>query len=83
VVRLKPKRKFAELSRLSHEVGWKYKGVIDALEAKRTARAKIYWEKKQEQLVSCARTTAVATTVATLLLQKSTSFHDKNTCSQK
>merc|ERR1712224_1174841 len=28
VVKLKPQRKFAELSRLSHEVGWKYKGVI-------------------------------------------------------
>merc|ERR1712150_301804 len=32
VIKLKPQRKFADLSRLSHEVGWKYKGIIDAME---------------------------------------------------
>nr|CAB3265698.1 60S ribosomal protein L13a-like [Phallusia mammillata] len=46
VVKLKPKRKFAELSRLSHEVGWKYKEVIEALEAKRKVKSKMYWDKK-------------------------------------
>ncbi|CAK8671460.1 large ribosomal subunit protein uL13-like [Clavelina lepadiformis] len=49
IVKLKPKRKFAELSRLSHEVGWKYQGIIESLEEKRKARAKLYWDKKQEQ----------------------------------
>merc|ERR1711921_60682 len=48
VVKLKPQRKFAELSRLSHEVGWKYKGVIDAMEEKRKVRSQQYWEKKQK-----------------------------------
>nr|CBN08625.1 small nucleolar RNA, C/D box 32A [Microcosmus squamiger] len=47
VVKLKPQRRFAPLSRLSHEVGWKYRDVVSALEDKRKARSKIYWERKQ------------------------------------
>merc|ERR1712119_195733 len=35
VVKLKPHRKYAPISRLAHEVGWKYKGIIDAMEVKR------------------------------------------------
>merc|ERR1711944_136723 len=50
VVKLKPQRKFAELSRLSHEVGWKYKGVIDAMEEKRKVRSKAHWANKQKAL---------------------------------
>merc|ERR1712135_266744 len=50
VVKLKPQRKFAELSRLSHEVGWKYKGVIEAMEEKRKARSKMHWDHKQKAL---------------------------------
>ncbi|XP_039259979.2 large ribosomal subunit protein uL13-like [Styela clava] len=50
VVKLKPHRKFAPLSRLSHEVGWKYRDVVNALEDKRKARSKAYWDKKQQNL---------------------------------
>merc|ERR1711997_1289665 len=50
VIKLKPQRKFAELSRLSHEVGWKYKGIIDAMEEKRKVRSKMYWDHKQSNL---------------------------------
>nr|XP_004226142.1 60S ribosomal protein L13a [Ciona intestinalis] len=50
VVKLKPKRKFALLSRLSSEVGWKYNDVIQALEEKRKAKSKLYWDKKQSNL---------------------------------
>merc|ERR1712228_712092 len=31
VLKLKPGRKFCQIGRLSHETGWKYKPVIDAL----------------------------------------------------
>ena len=52
VVKLKPNRKFAELSRLAHEVGWKYKGIIDSLEEKRKVKSQQYYEKKKKNLVS-------------------------------
>merc|ERR1712141_536731 len=35
VLRLKQRRKFCSLGRLSHEVGWKYQDVVSTLEAKR------------------------------------------------
>merc|ERR1712150_369943 len=35
VMRLKPTRKYCMLGRLAHEVGWKYKNIIEALEEKR------------------------------------------------
>merc|ERR1719376_325295 len=44
VVKLKPHRKYAPISRLAHEVGWKYKGIIDAMEF--PGRQKIYVSKK-------------------------------------
>jgi len=50
VVKLKPNRKFAELSRLAHEVGWKYKGIIDSLEEKRKVKSQQYYEKKKKNL---------------------------------
>merc|ERR1712119_139156 len=41
VVKLKPHRKYAPISRLAHEVGWKYKGIIDAMEVKRKAKSAV------------------------------------------
>ncbi|KAH9391373.1 PREDICTED: 60S ribosomal protein L13a-like [Rhagoletis zephyria] len=41
-LRLNPRRKFCELGRLSHEVGWKYQGVIQSLEVKRKAKANVH-----------------------------------------
>merc|ERR1719402_618828 len=49
VLRLKPNRKFCRLGRLSSEVGWKYSGVIDVLEAKRKARSDLRFKKKKEE----------------------------------
>merc|ERR1712200_147553 len=46
---IKLKRKFASVGRLAAETGWKYQGVISALEAKREARAAQYWENKQKK----------------------------------
>lgn len=46
VLRLKPGRKFCTLKRLSHEVGWGYKDVVDRLEEKRKAKGKAYHERK-------------------------------------
>jgi len=48
VVRLKPGRKYCTLSRLSHEVGWKYKDVLETLEEKRKAKAAVYYEHKKK-----------------------------------
>jgi len=45
-VRLNPRRKFCHLGRLSHEVGWKYQGVIQTLELKRKAKANVHYAKK-------------------------------------
>jgi len=39
-LRLKPNRKFCELGRLSHEVGWKYQPVVERLEKKRQIKQK-------------------------------------------
>ncbi|XP_039329275.2 putative ribosomal protein uL13-like [Saimiri boliviensis] len=48
VVRLKPTRKFADLGRLAHEVGWKYQAVTATLEEKRKEKAKIHYRKKKQ-----------------------------------
>merc|ERR1712142_740217 len=49
VVKLKPHRKYAPISRLAHEVGWKYKGIIDAMEVKRKAKSAQYFQAKQKK----------------------------------
>merc|ERR1712096_440698 len=49
VVKLKPHRKYAPISRLAHEVGWKYKGIIDAMEVKRKAKSAQYFQAKQKR----------------------------------
>lgn len=46
VLRLKPGRKYCTLKRLSHEVGWGYKDVVDTLEEKRKVKALAYHERK-------------------------------------
>lgn len=46
VLRLKPGRKYCTLKRLSHEVGWGYKDVVDTLEEKRKVKAIAYHERK-------------------------------------
>jgi len=46
VLRLKPGRKYCTVKRLSHEVGWGYKDVIDRLEEKRKIKAQAYHERK-------------------------------------
>ncbi|WP_459806087.1 uL13 family ribosomal protein, partial [Herbidospora sp. RD11066] len=48
VVRLKPGRRYCVLARLSHEVGWKYKDVLETLEEKRKAKAAVYYEHKKK-----------------------------------
>jgi large subunit ribosomal protein L13Ae len=47
VLRLKPGRKFCTLKRISHEVGWGYKDVVDRLEEKRKVKGQAYFERKQ------------------------------------
>merc|ERR1711887_472425 len=45
-LRLRPGRKFCNLGRLSHEVGWKYQGVVATLETKRKAKSAVYYKTK-------------------------------------
>jgi len=47
-LRLKPRRRFTELSRLSHEVGWQYQTVVATLEKKRKIKAKHYYLRERE-----------------------------------
>jgi len=46
VLRLKPGRKYCTVKRLSHEVGWGYKDVVDRLEEKRKIKAQAFHERK-------------------------------------
>ncbi|XP_041351917.1 60S ribosomal protein L13a-like [Gigantopelta aegis] len=50
VLRLNPSRKFCNLNRLSHEVGWKYQNVIAALEAKRKVHSKKFYDRKKNTM---------------------------------
>ncbi|WVQ61914.1 ribosomal protein L13 [Kwoniella sp. B9012] len=50
VLRLKPGRKFCTLKRISAEVGWNYKDVVDRLEEKRKVKGQAYFERKQAAL---------------------------------
>merc|ERR1739845_174962 len=50
VLKLKPGRKYCQVGRLSHETGWKYKPVIDALEAKRKAKDQGYYQAKMKAM---------------------------------
>merc|ERR1712055_1276623 len=45
-LRLRPGRKFCNLGRLSHEVGWKYQGVVATLEVKRKAKSAVFYKTK-------------------------------------
>ncbi|OTB02625.1 hypothetical protein M426DRAFT_322543 [Hypoxylon sp. CI-4A] len=47
VLRLQPGRKFCTVGRLSHEVGWKYQGVVERLEERRKAKGAAYYERKK------------------------------------
>uniref|UniRef100_A0A194AQ84 Large ribosomal subunit protein uL13 n=1 Tax=Pinctada fucata TaxID=50426 RepID=A0A194AQ84_PINFU len=48
VNRLNPCRKYCDLNRLAHEVGWKYQGVISTLEARRKVKSKRFHDKKKQ-----------------------------------
>lgn len=45
ITRLRPGRKYCELNRISHELGWKYSDVVATLEEKRKTKGKAYYEK--------------------------------------
>jgi large subunit ribosomal protein L13Ae len=47
ILRLQPGRKYCTVGRLSHEVGWKYAGVVDKLEERRKAKSAAYYERKK------------------------------------
>jgi len=47
-LRLKPRRRFTELGRLSTEVGWQYETVVATVEKRRKIKAKHYHLRQQE-----------------------------------
>jgi large subunit ribosomal protein L13Ae len=52
VLRLKPRRKYCALNRLSHEVGWKYQTVVATLEKRRKLKSTVYHKRKVTDRVS-------------------------------
>jgi len=52
VLRLKPRRKYCTVGRLSHEVGWKYQSVIATLEKRRKLKSSLYYKRKKTDNVS-------------------------------
>ena len=51
-LKLKPRRAYCVLGRLSHEMGWKYQDVVSTLETKRKVKSKLFYDKKQRDTVS-------------------------------
>lgn len=47
VLRLRPGRKYCTVGRLSHEVGWKYRDIVDQLEEKRKIKSQAFYQTKQ------------------------------------
>jgi len=66
VLRLRPRRPYCDLGRLSSEVGWKYLDTIKTLEAKRKVASKAFFLRKQamSKLVRKAKTDTAGTTAA-------------------
>merc|ERR1711872_217312 len=48
VLRLGQSRKYCQLDRLAHEVGWKYQKVIGCLEARRKVKSKAFFDRKRK-----------------------------------
>lgn len=58
VLRLKPGRKFCTLKRLSSEMGWKYEGVVEKLEAQRKVKSAAFYEAKKSKARAAAKAEA-------------------------
>ncbi|KAI9827676.1 MAG: 60S ribosomal protein L16B [Phylliscum demangeonii] len=62
ILRLKPGRKYCTVGRLSHEVGWKYKDVVERLEERRKVKSQAYYDRKKatrRQLVEAQKQSSV------------------------
>jgi large subunit ribosomal protein L13Ae len=44
---LRSDRKYCQVGRVAHEVGWKYRDVVSSLEAKRKIKARLHYNHKQ------------------------------------
>lgn len=52
---LRPDRKFCQVGRVAHEVGWQYRDVVSSLEAKRKIKARLHYNHKLRLEVSCSK----------------------------
>lgn len=43
---LRPDRKYCQVGRVAHEVGWQYRDVVSSLEAKRKIKARLHYNHK-------------------------------------
>ncbi|XP_058466402.1 large ribosomal subunit protein uL13 [Malaya genurostris] len=61
---LRPDRKYCDVGRVAHEVGWKYREVVNNLEAKRKIKSRLMFlhKKKLKKLTWKARTTVTEET---------------------
>lgn len=49
---LRSDRKYCQVGRVAHEVGWQYKDVVNTLETKRKIKARLHYAHKQRLAVS-------------------------------
>mmetsp|Transcript_19774 Transcript_19774/g.14206 ORF Transcript_19774/g.14206 Transcript_19774/m.14206 type:complete len:208 (+) Transcript_19774:17-640(+) len=60
ITRLRPGRKYTNLGRMCHEVGWKHWDTVKTLEKKRITKAEGYWAKKKEIITTRRKAMAAA-----------------------
>jgi large subunit ribosomal protein L13Ae len=58
VIRLKPNRKFCTVGRISYEMGWKFRDVVEDLEAKRRVKSAAFYKAKKEAAQAQAKAVA-------------------------
>lgn len=50
IIRLRPGRRFCQIGRISHELGWKYQDIVQELEEKRKVKGKAFYEQKKASI---------------------------------
>lgn len=64
---LRSDRKYCQVGRVAHEVGWQYRDVVSSLEAKRKIKARLHYNHKQRLEVSFKTSLSIATLFNSLI----------------
>ena len=78
VLRLKPRRKYCQLGRLSHEVGWKYQTVVATLEKRRKLKSSVYYKRKKTADVSHIQLLYYILNIIAIIFAYMSQFTDDN-----